>query len=381
MRTASTRFKASLGKTTRWVNLIEWTNDGITWQSADLISGSVTRDLSSNIHWTASLELANVSVGLDAINAFNTRMKIHHGIWFGPNSVELLPFGVYRVTETAYNPDELSVSVSLESYESFMSQANFIKPASINTGSAQSVLGDLFAGVFGDAYSITWDDDMKAKADTIIPGTTGVEERWPVVDGDSNSVAAALGARIHTDENGGWRVRKVPTLKDAPVLDIARGELLISHEVTYSAEDVTNIVVASGTDVSGVSIGPAVVRDDNPLSATYADRPIANGGFGEAPIELTSSRVNTEGQCLEFAQSQLAQYLGLKETVTWSGVHYPLLEPGDVVTVDSNPVILDSVTYDLLGAELSANTRTQSADLLGSAWEIQTENEDDSGDN
>jgi hypothetical protein len=41
--------------------------------------------------------------------------------------------------------------------------------------------------------------------------------------------------------------------------------------------------------------------------------------------------------------------------------------------IDGSRVILDSITYDLLGGPLSAQTRTQTTDLMGSVQDLATE--------
>ena len=376
---ASVRFQDSIGRSGRWVNDIQWSNDGVTWSPAQLVSGTVTRSLSDQIHWTASLDLVSGPVSLSTINPYSTRVTIRHGRWFGPNDVELLQFGRYRVSETTYDNESGILSVELSSYESFVIDAKFLKPTNINDGSADAVLKYCLNGVFGNV-SLYWDPRIAAKRLTPIPGALIDQDRWNVIDGDDNSVAATIAGRVIADESGGFKVIPVPTLQDDPAAVFNTGELLISRETEQTTEDVANIVVATGASVDGVTIGPVFLRDDDPKSVTFVDRPINSGGFGQIPYFFTSSTIGSEAPLIEAGRAKLAQLLGLKQSVSWSGTHNPLIEPGDVVLIDGARVILDSVTYDLTGEPLSAETRTQSTDLLGAVWEVSTEDEDDGDD-
>lgn len=378
MRTASARLVDSIGKSGRWVTEVLWSNDGKVWQPAQLVSGTITRSLSDQIHWSASLELAAVDASVAGINPYSTRVKVRHGRWFGPNDTELLQFGVFRVTETAYDKVAKTLSIDLSSFESFVIDSKFLKPARVNDGSADAVLRYVLTGVFGSSVSLFWDERIADKAVTAIPGSLVDQDRWNVVDGDDNSVAAAVAGRVIADESGGFKVIPVPTLQDDPVGEIKSGPggLLISHESNQSLEDVANVVVATGSSVDGVTIGPVIIRDNDTTSVTYVNRPIVNGGFGQIPYFFTSSLITSETPLVDAAKAKLAQRLGLKQQVSWSGVHNPLIEPGDVLLVDGDRVILDAVTYDLTGQPLSAETRTQSANLLGQVWEDSTSDED-----
>jgi len=197
------------------------------------------------------------------------------------------------------------------------------------------------------------------------------QERWDLIDGQesSGSIAAAIGGRVIADADGGFVVIPVPTLEDAAVADIdpGPGGMLVNSTTELSADDVFNTVVADGSSVEGVAVR-AIVEDKDPLSPTYVYRPVSQGGFGRAVYFYSSPLLDTRAKAYDAARAKLAERLGMRQQVTLDQPHWPLFEPGDVVRVNGAAVILDSVTYDLLGGPLQAETRTQRATFAGDFW-------------
>lgn len=374
MGRASARFEGALGGTAGWVTVVSWSNDGVTWQQSQMVSGSVTRDLTSTTHWSAELVLIADPVSLAGINPFNTRVRIQHGIDWFPTGDELLPFGMYAVNTATFDYQAKTLTVDLTSYETFPIRATYVTPKNFAAGSADSVLRAALSDLFPDV-SLTWDDRIRAAGSTTIPAVTGVTDRWSLIDGNdsSGSVAAAISARVIADAAGGFTVVPIATLQDSPVASVDSGSLLISRSDEWSADGVANIVAASGSTTAGDTIGPAIVRDTDPNSATYWKKPIAQGGFGQAPYVFTSSLITSVDQALKVAQSQLAQRLGLTYQVSFGSIHNPLLQPGDVITVDGTPLILDAITWDLSGGPMTATTRAQSASLTGTFQALPTD--------
>lgn len=380
MRTVSERFRAQLGGYCMWLTVVEWTNDGVTWAPARLQAGTVTRSLSDQVHWQASLSLSGVSDGLDGINPYNTRVRIRHGLQFAPGDFELLNFGRYRVTQTTMSRTGLQVELS--SYEQFLVGAVQARPHTYKAASADAFLSKVIGEVIPEA-SIVWSPAMQDKRNTPIPDVLTEADRWSVVDGtdSSDSVAAAIAGRVITGPDGGFLVIPVPTLDDTPVGSVVAGPggLLIDSSEEHTLDGVANVIVVTGTSTdSPVVIGPAIVKDTDPNSPTYYARPIAAGGFGQVPFFFNSSLITTEEQAVETARSKLASRVGLRQAVTFDSAHDPTKEPGDVLMVaDGRRVILDSVTYDLAGGPLQAETRSQASRLDGAVSDAPT---DDGGE-
>lgn len=386
MRHAPRRFEDHIGApAVRWVNEVKWSNDGIEWHDARLVSGSVTRSFADKVHWQASLELAGAGVRAfwDSINPISTRIRIRHGIEFAPGDRELINFGLYQVTEAEDSTDSPTTTVSASSFESFLIASELGRPTRFDAGTSDAMIRQACASVFGGSVSVRWDDRVADKSGTAMPPVMLDTTRWDLIDGDSktDSVAGALGVRVIADADGGLIVVPVPTLQDAPVGEIRRGRggLLIRKGRQLTQDGVYNEVIASGSSVDGLSVGPVRVRDTDPNSATYYSRPIIEGGFGPRPFVYTSSLLTSESACTNAARAKLAELIGQRQQVTFDGLHNPLTEPGDVWLVDGDRVILDSVTYDLKGAPLQADTRAQATNSDGSVWDL-PDTDDGSGE-
>lgn len=364
MRAASARFQAQVGHWNRWETVVDWSNDGgQSWLPATFLSGNVVRSFQSQIHWKTSLRLAGVELAADGVNAFSTQIRIRHGL---PG--ELLPFGQYKVTEAGYSSDDRAVlEVKGSSHEEYLLRARFVATRTFKAQRASTLAATLIREVIPSA-SIAWEIE-----DTDLPRLTEARERWPLIDGDASatSIARALGGRIYAGPSGNWIARPTPTLYDAPVWEAAEGGVLLSHGETLSDNGVYNIIVASGQSTDSV-FRPGVAMDLDPNSPTYVKRPVTEGGFGDHVRFYTSELLTSSSKAQKAAEAMLAPYLGLRQQITFSQAHNPLLEPGDVGIVYTingpRSVLLDEVTYDLLGAPLSAQTRTTATTLVGDAY-------------
>lgn len=370
---ASDRFRSRIGKANRWVNEVTWSNGG-EWAPVPFVSGTVTRSLTSQVHWTCNLSLADAPRGLNGIQAFNTRMRIRHGIQFASGDVEWLPFGTFRVMTANTSRQSPVTTVTGESYESFLIAAEMQRPIKFRAGNADALLRALVGGTFDEDH-ILWTIPVAHLKNEPIPSVLVDGSRWALIDGDgseqSRAISDALGVRIIADAYGGLIVIPVPTLQDAAVGEIEAGKLIDSTTSLTNA-GVANTVVAKGASTDGSKVvGPVTVRDNNPASPTYWARPITDGGFGTATFRLTNPLLTTEERLVKAASAKLAQLVGLRQQVAFDGVHNPLTEPGDVWIHDGQLVILDSVTYDLTGrTALQADTRAQATTLDGSVWDL-----------
>lgn len=374
MLNASPRFKQSLGGAVRFVTSVEYSN-GAEWVPLRLHSGSVTRSYTSTVHWSMQLSVSGAEVALDQLQAFNTRVRIRHGIAFGPGDVELLPFGLYVVTGVSESLSDETVDIQGVSYEHFLINATYTRPRTYRSDSAAYVLGSIVGEVLPESR-ITWAEGVDGS--TLLPEIVAERERWGLIDGSSQSqsIANAVGGRVIADAFGNFEVVPVPTLQDQEVWRLGSGHMLINHTRELNSADVFNSVVVTGASVEGLTVGPVVVEDNDPLSPTYVRRPITAGGFGRKPFFYESQLLTSLEQCEKTAKALLAQRLGARQQVSFDSLHNPLLEPGDVIVAKEHRVILDSVTYDLSGAPLQATTRTTATRLMGDVTEVVVEGEE-----
>jgi hypothetical protein len=312
--------------------------------------------------------LADVKLGLDGINAYSTQIRIMHGL---PG--ELLAMGVYKVTDAAWSSDKReTLSVKGSSYEAYLLPALFPTtrtfPAQPASRLAETLIREIIPGA-----SIAWELD-----DFQLPKLTEASDRWGLVDGnrDAPSIARSTGARIYAGPAGNWIARPVPTLYDLAVWSASEGEggVLISHGEELTDDGVFNIVVASGQSTSAdyPPFRPGIAQDLDPESPTYVGKPVTAGGFGQRVKLYTSELITSHAKAQAAAEGMLAPLLGLRQKVTFSQMHDPTLEPGDVgiVYTGNGPrrVLLDELTYSLTGEPLTAQTRTTATTLVGDAY-------------
>lgn len=367
----SDRFKAQIGGVTRWVTSVEFTNDGgSTWTPTQFISGNVTRSLSSQIHWTCELTLADPPFGDGGINPYQTQLRVKHGIAFGPGDVEVIPFGRYRVTQVARSLTSNTITVSGSSFEHYVIGARYVRPKNYPANTAQG-LADLIIKEVIPSAAIEWSPGVDGQ--TRLPRVTADRDRWPLLDGDSDSpsIANAVSGRVITDGSGSFKIIPVPTLEDTPKWEahLGRGGVLINKTETLTLDGVANVMVVLGEAADGSPpVGPGIARDLDPYSLTYTKRRVDQGGFGEVPRFFSSQMITRQAQAEATAKAMLAQRLGLKQQIEFDQTHNPTIEPGDVGLVHGltpTLVIPDSITYSLTGGQMSADTRTTATTLAG----------------
>lgn len=370
MRAVSQRWREMVAGVTRWQTVVEWSNDGgrTWWPTRYLGGGQVTAAATSQIRWSCDVTIDGAGLGRNGINPYTTRLRILHGMAGEP----LLPMGRYKVTDAGWSSDyDQAIKIAGSSYEVYVQRARFLRPRTIQPGPARRVLEDLIREVLPDAQ-ISWRG--------IDPGLQvgRIEEprdRWGIIDGSSSStsIARALGARVYAGPAGEWIVAPVPTLEDRPVWEAAEGVggVLLTHGEELTDESVYNVVVVNGVSDDGETppFAPGIAADQDPLSLTYIGRSPDEGGFGECPRFYASPLIRSTVQAQQAAQGMLAPYLGLKQQVSFTQLHDPSIEPGDVGIVHTRKgprrVIPDSITYSLDGAPMTFETRTTATRLAG----------------
>lgn len=380
----SARFLANLAgdATPRWRTEFSWSRDGgRTWRAATFVGGSATSSATSQTRWNATVTVYGVPLGLGGLNPYQTRFRLRQGMVFSDHEQpEWIGMGVYRTVTASQSSDQDGVvTLTGESFESYLIAAKLKQPRTIYPSSAKEVLEGLILETL-PAAQVVWDDAVDRYL--ILPKLLAVTDRWGTIDGgkDAGSIAKALGARVYHDRDGIWRVMPVPSLQDLPAWEAREGPGGVSLGVSEELSNVgvTNVEVVVGTPAGSSSVvGPCVARDLDPLSPTYALRNPDLGGYGEVPAdEYQSQMVTTRAQGDIVARARLAARLGLKQQLTFTALHDPTKEPGQVGLVYGLDVpkraLLDSVTYDLgsTPGALQCQTRTTQTRLAGDTTEL-----------
>lgn len=372
------RWERTILGSPQWVTEITWSNDGgQSWDEATYISGSVTVDATNQIRWTTEGMQLLAPYGWEGFSPFRTRMKIRHGLQYGPNDRDLIGMGVYRITSASRqrsNPELITVSgASFEHYLIAPWGASG-KARQFASQSAQGLVENLIREVLPDA-TIAW---RGVDISTMVPALSTDGDRWQLIDGQtgSQSIARALGARVFCDGDGNWIISPRGAIEDPAVWSSKVGESEIDATETVSLNGLYNIVAVYGTDpILGTAIGPYQMADTDPFSKTNVNLPINKGGIGKSTLQYTSDIVTNPAQAMNTGSSILKDSRGLQQTISFSRLYDPRLRPDCAGTVDTGSgeqkSIFDSLTFDLTGQPIEdAVVRTTSTQFTGQLTEF-----------
>lgn len=366
MRKVQPRWRELVRSVNRWETIVEYSNDGgANWDRVRYVDGTIKADATSQVRWTTSgLVLECAPSGRNGINALTSRIRIRNGI----RGHQPITLGVYRVRQTQRSVTSATrLHVECESFESYVIDADFERPRGFRTTTSGALTSQLVKEVLPRA-TIVWRDGVDYN--TTVPKLSARESRWALIDGDRDdpSVAKAVGGVIYCGGAGEWVVSPPGSLQDQPTFEIERGGLLLDSTVGEDRDDVYNAVVVKGEPQNRAPVGPVVVRDTDVHSATYYYRTPDEGGFGPRPLIYTAPTIVTVAQAGRVAQRLLDQHLGLRRTATFTSLHDPSIEPGDVGEVDTpdgpRRFIVDAITYDPQGGDMQATLRSTTTKLV-----------------
>ncbi|MGW7053140.1 phage tail protein [Streptomyces sp. NPDC054887] len=358
----------------------EWTNDGgQTWTPCGLVAGSaqVQGDRTADVRYSASAAVTGLPLGRDGINPISTNIRL----WQGIQPPRSQPIWIHAGRYTVARPRKMKtgIEVELNGLEDEIRAAEFPVARTVGPGSARSLVETLVAEAL-PGVPVAWRAGVDP--DTRIRQIVASEDRWAVLSGGSDTsgaatgIATALAGELWVDARGIVTVGPVPTLSDPVVWAIGRGVggALIQPQPEQTAEGLANVWVVTGDAGDGApSVGPVYAYDDDPGSLTYAGPDPVNDPLAPQRLGLTWVRVRTERyssslittvpQARDVARAKLADSLGVQSTLSLTAACNPALEPGDVVSVETEPGtweshIIDRLSYTLGAPSMSCSTRT-----------------------
>ncbi|MGH3501680.1 MAG: DUF5047 domain-containing protein [Nocardioidaceae bacterium] len=360
----------------------ELSNDGgVTWLQVDLVAASVTADRTASIRYTASATLYGVSVGRGGVNVVTSRVRLWAGITPARGQVEWVPAGVY-VAVHVEGDEGGTVGVELQGLERVLQDASFPAPRVIEADSAVNMTEALVAEALPRA-AVAWNGVDPYQQ---IPRMVVEESRWEALssgeseEGKTLGIAQALAGEAYVDARGVFTIAATPMIDDPPVWDVGRSSVLVDSASTEDADGLYNVVSAVGDKGDGSpTVGPVYAWDRDPASVTYAGKNPITDPSSEADVatdrdirlrvlRYSSPLLTSVLQAEKAARSRLADSLGSQHAVSFTALSNPALEPGDVVRVEVSdgvwePHLVDSMSFDLPGGNLSATTRTTTARL------------------
>lgn len=310
--------------------------------SLDVLGGSIICSQRSVVRRTLSLSVGGeLPVGeWDSMSSTPTtaehplshflghEIRVRHGLRYPGGTVEWVPVGRFRI-EGHSGGDLLgfdALSLTGLSFESYVEEARFTKPRSIQSSSAVSAIVDLVREVLPHAaFRVSVLEDRR------VPRTMFDRDRWDAIE----TIASGIGAVVYTDGAGIWNIAPAATAQSTPVWTLAPGldGSLVSATSNGSRESVYNEAVVTNdnatTDVRPVF---ATARDTNPLSPTLWGDP-EEGAFGKVTTFLEIPTLTTQSQADDAAAALLARSIGAAESFSVQSIPIAPMEAGDVVDV------------------------------------------------
>jgi hypothetical protein len=298
--------------------------------------GSVSVDSRRTVRRTMSMSIVDedgtltpgqgATTGL--LTPYGAELFVYRGVEYAPGDQELVPIGVFVLTQVTVEEDQNGQVISLQGSDRSIrvSRNKFLDPFQIASG---TTLEDGLTSLLRDR----WID-----VQTDFP-VTGVQLPDVVIEAQSGgdpwaaavSIAEAFGYDLAFDPDGVARMRVVPdvTVEDAvETYEDGAEAVLTSLTRTFDSTRTYNGVIVTSEGTRTDVPFRVIVWDENPNSLTYRF-----GDFGEVPFFYRSSLITTVDQAVVTAEALLRKATGQSEAVDWAQIVNPAHDVLDVIRV------------------------------------------------
>jgi hypothetical protein len=308
--------------------------------------GSVTATYRQQVSRNAALTLNTRTVDELAVSNLSDVVLIRTGI---PN-VDMVPIFVGRIDNI--DDDETgSVSAQCVDRGADVIRARFETPWPTTSGQRVSMeIQSLILSVDG-TFSLTVESDVP---DYRVPVMIFEEDRGAALD----ELAASLNSIWTANRYGGFTLHRNPYSFNGPITSVATisdgvNGTIVTYARSVSREQVANSVTVIVERSDGSTPLRVTVRDTDTGSPTYW-----GGPFGKQNIVVRNTAPLSETDALALARRILNQHLAVTRQWRISTPHFPILDPGDVITVNKGGYItqqvVESITYPLLAVNGTA---------------------------
>jgi hypothetical protein len=342
------------------------------------VTGTVSQDGAAWVRWSADLEIpANIPDGDENVDVASlvsgpgVEFQLWWAVVYPGGSIEEIALG-------RLHPDSIDdatpgrLSAHLVSREAYLSEHLFEVPVTVGsttltdpdaqpypqgTPTAADILTDLIRETLPQAEIVN-----EATYSTAVEPTSLDADRGTAVA----DLAALFGAEVHTGGAGTWIIRDQAPPSLDPVWQLATGPegTVVSSTASLARQGVVNCWIVRGESPgSGYLAVQNGAVDDDPGSPTRWGDP-QDGAFGRLVGIWEDPSVTTPAQARVIATARLATSRGLAHTVAITGHPCPILEPGDLVSIQPDPAkpgslhVIDSVTIPINSTDSwNASTR------------------------
>ena len=362
-------FRAALRSSHKISIRVDVLSDGAFMGRVYPIDGSVSIDSRRTVRRTLSMTVVDedgtltpgqgAATGL--LTPYGIELAVYRGVEYPDGRTEVVPLGVFVLTEVAVSEDGGGERLSLQGSDRSIriSRNRFLDPYQIASGTpVESALATLLRNRWVDVQT-----DLPVTGATV-PKVVVEAQRGNDPWAAAVTIAEAFGYDLAFSPDGVARMQPIPDpVEDDPVEVYRDGADAVVTTLTRtfdSGRSFNGVVVTSQGTGSNTPVR-AIAWDENPNSITYR-----YGAFGEVPFFYESSLITTSAQASTTAAALLRKATGVSEAVSWGQIVNPAHDVLDVVRLQREDKNLDLVLLidrlDIpLGPEgvMSAVARTQ----------------------
>lgn len=345
-RFPSARHQAAIATPTGYRRFSRFTfsRGGVT-QVLEPTGGTLTQDARRGARWDGRLTFAGDSVlprrPGDLLTPFGTRVTVELGLELLDGSVSTVPYGTYEISsaktriEAAARVVDVGLIDMSDNVERYRFETSLTVPKNSDLATMINSVVTNRTG-FNPAVTPTGAQIAAARVFGLDVGTAPWSELLDVLAGFSRTA--------WYDRVGAIQVGTLtPDRNSAYALD-----QLTSFSADYDTRP-PNVMVARGEAQDGTVPVQAVAIDSDPSSPTYAGTGPGTSPYGRVTEFYSSPLIKTVGQAQSAANTLLAQNIGAGATYTLVRPYDPTITAGDVVTLDTAVLVVDSVTVDVTG--------------------------------
>lgn len=330
MYAVTTKFLRRIRESGKRKTVVDVYYDGFLVASDIAVSeGNIRVDLDGQVRRTGSITVADprlVPTLSSTLSPLGTEVKVRQGIVYPNGEEELVPLGVFRLSETSWSALGKIPTIQLYDRSKMMADADignyYGRPGKL----AKDVIIEILSWFYPKLDLVPEAIFDNVVTDYRLPGGHLFEQNshWEAID----ELAKNMGGRLYFDVDGFPRVRALQELTpvSTPDLVIDAGGILVNADRTYSAEGLRNSITVVGAAMENGTIPRGTVSNTDPGS------PLRYGGpYGKVCEVISDTSLTTNVQCLARAKVELSKYLGPSYSVDFSSVPNPALDVGDII--------------------------------------------------
>jgi hypothetical protein len=307
--------------------------------AADVVDGEVVADATAAVRrsFNATIvdrdRLITPTRPSDELLPYGTEVTLRWGMVIPGGATEWVSLGVFRLTSVrAEDNANGGRVVVLEGFDrSHAVTRPFVAPYAPSAGGnyAQAIAEVISARYAPATFNFATTTFLAP------PLTIGTDtDPWQFC----LDAAASIGLDLFVDRAGVFTLRPPPSRRDALAWTFIEGQGGITLDVarTWTEENTFNGVIVTSSNSGSAGVVRAEAWDEDPASPTYR-----YGRFGENPKPIASPYVTNDAQGQALAELELRRLLRRADSLEFTCVPNPALDPDDLVRVMRNSLTLD----------------------------------------